>query len=228
MEALRDEIGHFMTFDGHTHPDLSNSYFVRSLYFDNLSADNYYQKIDGVKTRRKFRIRTYDKQFKPDTPLFLEEKGRHNERTYKTRHPIRFENLGLFLKTQRIDELISLLDLHPDVPVVEQFVFECLRRRLVPRVLVDYVRQPYVSDFDMNFRITLDSSLRAAAVAELFPREDAAWRLAEAGYTIVEVKFDRRVPAWFHRLIQTHNLRRLSISKFCRGMEICCLAENLE
>mgnify|MGYP006130979537 FL=1 len=42
--------------------------------------------------------------------------------------------------------------------------------------------------------------------------------LCKAGYTILEVKFDRSIPAWFHRIIQSYNLKRQSISKFVLGM----------
>ena len=38
------------------------------------------------------------------------------------------------------------------------------------------------------------------------------------GYTILEVKFERGIPAWFHRTIQAYNLRRESISKFVYGI----------
>ena len=40
----------------------------------------------------------------------------------------------------------------------------------------------------------------------------------------MEIKFDRRLPKWFHRLIQTYELERLSVSKFCLGMEATGLA----
>ena len=36
------------------------------------------------------------------------------------------------------------------------------------------------------------------------------------------------MPKWFHRIVQTYNLRRLSVSKFCVGMEKADLVENLE
>jgi len=42
----------------------------------------------------------------------------------------------------------------------------------------------------------------------------------------LEVKFFRRIPPWFHRIIQAYDLRRLSISKFARGMEVCGFAED--
>ena len=40
----------------------TNGYFVRSLYFDNNDYDNFFEKVDGIKFRKKFRIRTYNKK----------------------------------------------------------------------------------------------------------------------------------------------------------------------
>ena len=42
--------------------------------------------------------------------------------------------------------------------------------------------------------------------------------MCKAGFTILEVKFDRSIPLWFHRIIQSYNLTRQSISKFVLGM----------
>jgi hypothetical protein len=38
------------------------------------------------------------------------------------------------------------------------------------------------------------------------------------GYTVMEVKFRHRVPAWFHRILQSHELRRRSLSKIGESM----------
>ena len=46
-------------------------------------------------------------------------------------------------------------------------------------------------------------------------------------YKIMEVKFFRRIPLWFHRLIQKYNLKRVSISKFVVGMKFLGYAEDL-
>ena len=52
------------------------------------------------------------------------------------------------------------------------------------------------------------------------------WKKCRPGYTILEVKFDRSIAPWFHRMIQNYNLKRLSISKFVLGMEYCNIAEE--
>jgi hypothetical protein len=222
---IEDEISHFMEFDGHIHEDLENAYIVRSLYFDNPEATNYYEKIDGLRTRKKYRIRTYGHEWSDDLPIYLEEKGRYKERTFKHRIQIKLEELPIFYDASRRFEL---LELYPGIPLIESFVFNTIRRLSNPVVLVDYLRRPFMSQYDMNFRVTFDSHLRAASTDQLFPDARSSWLASDAGYTIIEIKFFRRIPSWFHRILQAHNLQRLSISKFCRGMEVCGLAMNLE
>jgi hypothetical protein len=223
-DTIESEVRHFMSYDGYADPALDNCYVVRSLYFDNAWASHYYEKTDGVKTRRKFRIRTYGKTFQPSVPIFLEEKGRHNERTYKHRLEIDPDELEMFCHPDRQFELIARYE---GVSLIEAFVADTMRRHIQPRVLVDYIRRPYSSAFDTNFRLTFDSNLSAGATDMLFPPPQTRHYESVSGWTILEVKFHRRIPAWFHRILQAHDLRRLSISKFCKGMEICNLAEDL-
>tara|TARA_B110000438_G_C15627776_1_gene569521 strand:- start:379 stop:795 length:417 start_codon:yes stop_codon:yes gene_type:complete len=137
---------------------------------------------------------------------------------------MQLNDLKFLTHPYQVDEL---LDTYPHLPLIESFVFSVIRRRLKPLVLVDYVRRPYTSPYDINFRITFDSALSASAVNQLYPSSVVPRYLSQAGLTILEVKFQRRIPAWFHRILQAYSLRRLSISKFCKGMEVCSLAEDL-
>ncbi len=223
-DEIEDEVRYFMSYDGHVHPEFGNRYLVRSLYFDNATADGYYEKIDGIKTRRKFRIRTYGATPDKNLPIFLEEKGRYNNRTYKHRIPVRLEDLCML---ENPDRCMDVLDIYPNVPLIKAFVSSVIRRQLKPVVLVDYLRRPYTSAFDTNFRLTFDSKLSAAKVDVLYPPATVPSYLSQAGWTILEVKFHRRIPAWFHRILQAHSLTRLSVSKYCLGMEICGLVINL-
>jgi hypothetical protein len=215
-EQIEAEIEHFMTYDGFAHTEHDNSYFVRSLYFDNSWASHYYEKIDGNKTRHKFRLRTYGRSPTPGVPVFLEKKGRHNQRTYKERTSVEAKHIDIFLDENRH---VELLELYPDIPLIEGFVFDSIRRNLSPKVLVDYQRRPYTSPFDTNFRLTFDSNLLAFASNRLFPTSAENGFNCVPGWTILEVKFHRRIPAWFHRILQAHDMSRISISKFCVAME---------
>ncbi len=221
---IEEEIGHFMPIDGYAKVTDDNQYFVRSLYFDSPNAVNFHEKIDGVRTRRKYRLRTYVDTAQTGAPVFLEVKGRHNERTYKERVALDWQDVALCTEVARHAKLLRR---YSATPLIEAFVYDATRKRLRPRLLVDYRRRPYSSHYDMNFRITFDAALKAAPATELFPTAANRFRAGVAGWTVLEIKFNRRVPAWFHRILQVNDMRRVSISKFVVGMKTCGLAVDL-
>ena len=222
-ELIENEVEQFMRYDGHVDPTMDNMYFVRSLYYDDPFSSAFYEKTDGVMIRQKFRIRTYGKTWNKNTPIFLESKGRHNERTYKHRIDIAHKDLEYLLLSQKSWDL---LDLFPHSKLIQKFVFDTHRKKISPRVLVDYIRKPYVSDYDSNFRATFDRMIESRPSLDLFPSQENVSVKCYAGWTILEIKFDRRLPKWFHRILQNHEMRRLSVSKFCLGMEYCGIAED--
>ena len=59
---------------------VNGKYYVRSLYFDDVYNTAYYEKIDGLEKRKKYRIRLYnlDKSY-----IILELKGKDGNLTYK-------------------------------------------------------------------------------------------------------------------------------------------------
>jgi hypothetical protein len=66
------------------------------------------------------------------------------------------------------------------------------------------------------------------ATDSLFPAARVSPRRIVPGYTVMEVKFRYHMPKWFHRLIQTYELKRVSFSKVCAGIEVCDLVDILE
>ena len=211
-----------MKYDGYVHPEFNNSYFVRSLYFDSPNSFNFYEKIDGIKKRKKFRLRTYDKSLGKSI-LFIEQKGRNVNRVFKHRTQIEEEDLCNFYE---INEFQRLIKKYGDMGIINEFITDSVKRRVSPVVLVDYMRRPYISDFDMNFRITFDSQIKAKSSNTLFPNDNNFLHCLP-GYTILEVKFFRKVPAWFHKIILVYNLERVSVSKFVLGMKTCRIATDL-
>lgn len=224
--SFEGELQYFMGLDPHVSAVRRQKYFVRSLYFDDDALTFYYEKTDGVMIRKKYRIRTYTDDQEEDSAIFLEMKGRYNSLVYKHRTPLPRSII------KSLDEggsalVTECLRLGKD-PLVSGFLFDAIKMRLKPRVLIDYARRPYVSRFAPDFRVTFDDSLESIVTGRLFGSHTDRKRLLLPGYSIVEVKFMRHIPSWFHRLIQSYELKRLSISKYCKGMERTGLADNLE
>lgn len=224
-EAVRNELErefqYFVELDPYVAQKPDAKYFVRSLYYDNADYVNYWEKEDGKKHRQKFRLRTYTQDADDGTPRFLEIKGRHNNLVFKHRTPVpderRSDATDSALHGELTNELLATL---PDGQVRDAFQYDLYRKRLKPVMLVDYMRRPYVSKYDPEFRITFDDSLRGTTTDVLHPDGRSVSYSVLPGYTILEVKFRFHMPKWFHRLIQTMELRRVSVSKYCK----CCQA----
>ncbi|MEO6597055.1 MAG: polyphosphate polymerase domain-containing protein [Planctomycetota bacterium] len=216
-EEVEAELQHFVELDPFVAGQPTHMYFVRSLYFDDRSLSAFHDKMDGMLTRSKFRVRTYGRSLDDRAPWFLEIKGRHNNLVFKHRTPIK----GDFDPRVR-GEALSRLLLRAAEPgtVRDQFEFALYRQQIQPIVLVDYVRRPYVSRFDPEFRLTFDAELAASATDTMFPDAAVRTRPMLRGMTVMELKFRRHVPVWFHRILQAFELRRTSISKICAGTEV--------
>ncbi len=224
-EAVEAELGYFMQLDPFVESTRGNRYIVRSLYYDDPAHSAFYDKIDGLKDRGKFRIRTYSTEPDASTPVFLEEKGRVDNRVYKHRtllaestHQMDKQHLTDLLLTGEVD----------NQDLLEKFRYAWFRKQIGPVALIDYLRRPYISKYDHEFRVTFDEKLRGTETDELFPPDKVTGRQLLPGYTVMEVKFDTTVPAWFHRIIQSYELRRVPLSKICEGMKRLGIALDLE
>ena len=185
----------------------------------------FYDKFDGLHTRSKYRIRTYTREEGDDTPQFLEEKGRYNNRVFKHRAPIRAVRFGSGDTRETVERLLA--GAPEGNPTVDGFRYSFYRKKLRPVALVDYERRPYISLYDPEFRVTFDTALQGTSTDRLFPPASARSRKVLPGYTIMEVKFGHHLPSWFHRIIQSYELRRTSVSKICECMEALELATEL-
>jgi len=221
---IRNDIEQFMSYDGHIGRDGDQNYYVRSLYFDNVRRENFYEKIDGIKSRRKYRLRTYTSAPNAKVPIYLEEKNRLNNRVFKFRTQLAPESLAA-LETGA--DILQQKEVYGDNLLFDRFASRHLLRGERTVVMVDYFRRAFVSNYDVNFRVTLDSDIQAAPSKCLFGEMPNQRVSCMAGYTIMEIKFSRRVPSWFHRILQSYQLQRISISKYCKAMEACGLAVDL-
>ena len=153
----------FMDYDKFANKDYS--YFVRSLYFDNSEFDNFFEKVDGIKLRKKFRIRTYDNIQKIDSPVYLESKGRVEDRVFKKRFKIDSSDLDYFYYNQDINYLLKK---YKNNSLIEEFIFDVFRKNIKPRVLIDYKRKPLINKHELYFRLTFDNDLKTSKTNLLF------------------------------------------------------------
>jgi len=221
-EAIQNEVKNFTKIDSYA--SNKSKYLVRSLYFDNNLFTNFHEKVDGIKKRYKFRIRTYTDHDDFNTPLFLEMKGRNNLRTYKVRTKINKNDLNLFYKQKN---LLDLKHKYLNNKLIEQYIFDSYKKKIIPKVLIDYYRLPLINKNGLYFRLTFDSNIKACSSNNIFNSTNS-WKACIPGNDILEVKFDFTIPPWFHRIIQSYQLKRISVSKFVLGIEASNLAHDYE
>ena len=215
----------FMKIDNFALKNKNKGYLVRSLYFDNNQYNNFFEKVDGIKIRKKFRLRSYDKYSASKYPVFLEMKGRALDRIIKKRVLLDKNDINYFETLKNLDELNNK---YKNTNLIKEFIYDVKRKNIKPKIVIDYNRKPLVNKFGLYFRLTFDSDLVTSKAGYLFENQKKFYLplTYKPGNTILEVKFERSIPAWFHRIIQSYNLNRRSISKFVLGVCNCNIREE--
>ena len=190
-------------------------YRVRSLYYDTRDLRFYHEGKDGLKIRRKVRVRSYG------TPqYFLEIKRKLDEVTVKERVPVPGSRLVEALNG--VDPAVVLADRSPgDLRTLERFRSILITLGLVPTLLVTYVRRAMVGRNDPHLRITLDRDLRGRTRPGPNALDDEGKLFAFEPRHVLELKFNRRPPRWLMDIVARFHLKRVPYSKYCEGIDRC-------
>lgn len=189
-------------------------YLVHSIYLDTPRLTHYHEKLDGIRDRRKVRIRGYN-EGGAEAPVFLEIKHKHNAAISKSRARLRCRDLEPFLATGEISRYVAGPDGSRDRGDAGRILYQIHRHHLRPVILIHYRRQAFFRRFDPSVRITFDHDLRSTpfpALDELYRTEGAVPSLP--GQCVLEVKFHEELPPWLERLLAGFGLERTSISKY--------------
>ncbi|WP_125152018.1 polyphosphate polymerase domain-containing protein [Clostridium rectalis] len=201
--SIKNRLINIMRLDKNSNSD--REYRIRSLYFDNYRDKVLMEKIEGINSREKFRIRFYndDHSF-----IRLEKKSKINGLCNKVSESI--------LKHQ-CEELISgkidfLKESNKDlfIELYSKMKWQLLR----PRTIVDYTREAYIYPVS-NVRITFDKWIRTGVFSRnIFDTNLPTVKSIDEKFIVLEVKYDEFLPEIVHDIIQTNNRRSSAISKY--------------
>lgn len=187
---------------------VDGKYFIRSLYFDNISDKALHEKIDGINCREKFRIRYYN----DDTSLIhLEKKSKINGLGNK-----QSANLSAEEAQKIVDgDLNWMIDC--DRPLVQELYSKMKSQGLRPKIIVDYTREPFVFSAG-NVRVTLDYDIRTGLYCTDFSNPDCITIPAGNAPIILEVKWDEFLPSVIRDIVQLESRHTAAFSKYaaCR------------
>jgi hypothetical protein len=87
-----------------------------------------------------------------------------------------------------------------------------------PKMHVAYLREAYVSDFNNEFRITMDRAVRVVTRFDGTLRTEMEDPFVCTDDTVIlELKFTGRFPNWYRDLVQTFHCFQTGAAKFVEG-----------
>lgn len=188
-------------------------YFIRSLYFDDPFDSAVADKADGVSSRDKFRIRIYNLS---DSTIKLERKHKEGQYIKKDSVSLTREECDAIIRGN-----LGCLLAKPE-PFAKQVYGIFKSNYIRPKVIVDYVREPYVFPGE-DVRITFDKNVRTALRStDLFNPNLVTypvWDLRNC--MILEVKFNESLPLYVQELLTVGSAEHTAASKYvyCRQYE---------
>jgi len=205
MITIRQRLRAVAKLDVHA---VDGSYFIRSLYFDNLADKALREKIDGVNCREKFRIRYYDHD---PSLIHLEKKSKWNGLSNKRSAVLTAQEAQAIVD----GELDWMLD--SGRPLVQELYSKMQTQGLRPKTIVDYTREPFVY-VPGNTRVTLDYDIRTGLNCTDFLKPDCVTIPAGNAPIILEVKWDEYLPSVIRDAVQLNGRRTSAFSKYaiCR------------
>lgn len=183
----------------------THGYAIRSLYFDTLYDQDYFEKTSGIELRRKIRLRIYD----PAADFaMLEMKQKQGEMQLKRSLRI----------TREEGERISRGDYSPLLKYEDPFAAECYAmmhaRCYRPVTIVEYHRKAFIAK-ENKIRVTFDNQLVATeSCFDIFSPNLNMNPVLDKFDVVLEVKFNGFLLDYIKRLLNDVDKSELSVSKY--------------
>ena len=201
LRAIMDEDSH----------NGEEGYRVRSLYFDTFADEDYQEKIDGLDSRKKIRMRIYDGN---TDVIKLEMKMKEGDFQRKR---------SLSLNLEEAEHMVEgdyLFLLERKEPFAHGLYTMLETRGYLPKCIVEYDRMAFMEEFN-DIRITFDMKLRAleepgdffAESLELFP-------VTQPSETTMEVKYNGFLFSYIKKIVNLADRPRISSSKYVRARNL--------
>jgi hypothetical protein len=214
--AQRDAI--IGRFPEHVVPD-SNSgadagYRIYSLYFDTPDHDCYWEKLRGLGSRRKLRVRLYESTLATASgACFVEIKHKHDGRGVKRRLRVPLEAA---LRITAGEE--PGVELNPAQERILAEIRGLVGRNFKPVCCLRYDRRAYMDTGgdSSDLRITFDEDIRYR-MDELPSLNEGEFeqQLLDDDQSVMEVKVTGAVPTWLTQLLYAQKCTPASRSKYC-------------
>jgi len=200
----------YVDFDTHSGAE---GYPISSLYYDSPELDFFWDKIEGLRYRRKLRVRVYPGTKTPTA--MVEIKQRLNRTVQKRRICLPISEAFALCAGEMDPHTLSGWEQQ----VASEVYYLVKAKDLKPTCVVDYHRKAFVGrKYNPDLRITFDTNVRASLQHADFPNHSQARRFLSAQYCIMEIKIDNTIPDWVNALLMHFNFELHRVSKYCSGV----------
>lgn len=201
------------------HGDENGHYLVTSLYYDTPEYKAYWDKMEGLRFRRKLRVRVYGEGVvTPDTICSVEIKQRTNRTVQKKRVALSHSTaIALCRAGVGVNGMSGA-----GRAVIDEVQYLRSVLQLQAACIVSYDRQAFIgTERDPGLRVTFDTNLKGRTHdLSLLSQGDVVDHVVlPSRWRIMEIKTDGHVPYWLTKLISTYRCAPRRISKYCTTLE---------
>ena len=215
-KKLQEDLKKYVIPDGYSKAP-NGLYTLSSLYYDTSDYRFYREKVDGIKYRRKLRIRQYETQepLNDDSIVYVEIKQRVDRVTQKRRVPLKYKDALNFCNNFIIPEYEKV----DEATIYE--IYEFLKtNNLKSSCITSYMRNAYFgTDYDSWLRITFDSNIRYRTQNLDLSDKKIGEFMISPDMVIMEVKANERIPYRLTEIVSDYNFRLIRVSKYCQWLE---------
>lgn len=204
LKLLLPTIRQYMRLDKHNLD--GRAYRLYNLYIDTNDFALVRHSVNKPTVyKEKMRIRSYE-PLTPSSKVFLELKKRYKKVTNKRRTQIVLKDALNFIKSGELPTIYDYMNLQ----VVSEFAVSFTNHHYRPTVYINYDRMAFHSlDNASDLRITFDTNLFSQAYDN-----DKQYRLLDENMLIMEIKSITNMPLWLVKLLDEHDIRKQSFSKY--------------
>ncbi|MDX2054652.1 MAG: polyphosphate polymerase domain-containing protein [Polyangiaceae bacterium] len=190
-------------------------YNITSLYYDTEDLAAVRSKLDGIKYRRKVRVRAYGKLPEgPDDLVMVEIKQRINRTVQKRRLALPLRD-AYALCSGSLD-LERAWEDPADIDVASEITFLSRAQHLRPTAVVGYQRRAFVGGrYEPLLRVTFDQAIWCRPPTQLLSPSEERHYMLPPEWMVLEVKTDHAIPSWVSRMLARHDVTLKRFSKYC-------------
>ena len=194
-----------------THND-GNGYLNHSIYFDSPDLKFFRQKIEGIPTRSKPRLRTYrPSPHSPPSAIFLEFKHRDSDIIAKERTELTANQAECLLRGEPITSFNDA--------IIKKFATLRDGMKLMNCVSILYHRNAFSCANQPGLRITFDSRIQYSVSFDLTPPLDTLKPLEPVDRAVIELKFSSALPVSITNTAAYLGFQPSTYSKYSEGVQ---------